>query len=339
MRGAIVLAACLTLTVACNETASSPAAADSAVVENSTALALTSNSWTQRAPIPDERAGFALGMAPNSAGESIVYLLGGAVFDVSSGWPAWRYNVATNRWSEATGGLFDVVNANGLGKVGSKLYFTGGQNCCDDPTITYNRTWYYDVSARRGGTRANLPLASSGGVSGVIGGKLYVLPGSCSKEPSDPGHCETLPIVPQLYRYDPSTNTWVTRRAAPHYHNGGAAGVIDDKLYVVGGNSSPYLDVYDPSTNGWQTRAPIPTPGLFVFGAVLQSKLFVISWNPLNSAGNRTRAYSYNPATNSWSSRAAPPNEIAGALIRVFVNGQAMLFLPDRGEHSYLYTP
>jgi len=26
-------------------------------------------------------------------------------------------------------------------------------------------------------------------------------------------------------------------------------------------------------------------------------------------------------------------------LIRVFVNGQAMLFLPDRGEHSYLYTP
>lgn len=109
---------------------------------------------------------------------------------------------------------------------------------------------------------------------------MYVLPGWCSGESVDPNHCATGRQFRQLWRYDPSTNTWSTLRQAPHFHGFGGAAVIGDKFYVVGGwNHGAFLDVYDPATNTWRTLAPIPTPGDRLFAPPIQSKLFVLSWS------------------------------------------------------------
>jgi hypothetical protein len=328
-----IIAASLLAVLGCREEVTSPTEP-----EATPALALASNTWSTRATLPVPHSDFAVGAAPNSAGQWVAYIFGGQD-ENGTGFYSYAYNVATNTWSGG-GALIFAANLNGVGKIGSKFYLTGGESCCDENFQTFNATWVYDPGANRLFQKANMPKATKYGVTGVINGKLYVLPGYCSGEAVDPGHCTVGGPIRQLYRYDPSSNTWVTRRQAPHFHIFGAAGVINDKFYVVGGSSQGrYLDVYDPATNTWVTRAPIPTAGERLFGAAIQSKLFVISWSHPSGGDVVSKAYLYDPATNTWKARAAPPNGIAGPIVKVMLNGQPRLFLPGGFGPSYLYTP
>ena len=174
-----------------------------------------------------------------------------------------------------------------------------------------------------------MPKFTGDGVSGVIDGKLYVLPGTCSTED---GSCSLEPIR-QLYRYDPASNSWVTRRPAPHFHKNGAAAVIGGKLYVAGGfnGSRPVadLDVYDPATNSWTTLAPMPAAGRAI-GAALGGKLFVIT----------SAMHAYDPRTNTWQVKAAPGWSHA-ALVRVLLNGRGALLAVGgyQGVHNDIPTP
>jgi N-acetylneuraminic acid mutarotase len=288
-------------------------------------------------PVP--HSNFALGAAPNAAGQWLAYTFGGSdPADDETGFYTYTYNVATDTWGFGGGfSLIDAANLNGVGKIGNKFYFTGGESCCDEDFQTFNDTWAYQPSTQQLFHKAVMPKATQYGVTGVIDGKLYVLPGYCSGEAVDPGHCAVGGPIRQLYRYDPSANTWITRRQAPHFHTFGAAGVINDKFYVVGNwNQGPALDAYDPATDTWQTLAPIPTPGERLFGAVLQSKLFVISWSHPSGAPVTLKAFLYDPATNTWTPRAAPP--LAAPIVRVTLNGQARLLLVGSAS-TYLYTP
>jgi hypothetical protein len=272
-------------------------------------------------------------MAPNSAGQSIVYAFGGTSSDEGgTGKSVKAYNVATDSW---TGRLarVGVFYSNGVGKIGSKLYFSGGYVTAGSLPDATSGLWAYDYSNDRMIKKANLPIFSAEGVSGVINGKLYVLPGACNGNgyPS-PGYC-AVEETRRFYRYDPATNTWVSRRQAPHFHKRGAAAVIDGKLYVVGGRngSQPVadLDVYDPATNTWRTLAPIPTAGA-ASGAALGGRFYVVV------SGSVMRSYAYNPATNKWAAKAAP--DIFGPVVRVALNDRSRLFTAN-GNRSALYTP
>jgi Kelch motif len=295
-------------------------------------LAAASNTWTQKASLLADQyfGGYSVGMAPNATGQSIVYVIGGSSSDNgSTGYPIEAYNTVTNTWTNKSSSA-DAFGLNGVGKIGSRLYFSGGADY-GSGSLAYRKTlWAYDYTNDRILQKANMPVYSGNGVTGVISGKLYVLPGTCATElyPS-PGFCAA-EAIRKLYRYDPSTNTWATKASAPHYHKRGAAGVINNKLYVAAGfhdfDKVADLDVYDPSTNSWKTLAPIPGGGGGATGAVIQGQLFVVT-----SGG----AFAYNPATNKWTSKAAPPS--FGELTRVFISGVAYLFLA--GRPSQLYTP
>jgi len=294
---------------------------------------LASNTWSPRAPFGPEPdccllADYTVGTAPNSAGESIVYVFGGEKDPTDegenrTGWPTQRYNVATNTWIFPDGPSVHAAELNGAEKIGNKLYLTGGSNFGEDESNFphyWNRTYAYNVSTQTLSRKADMPLAGFGGVSGVIHSQLYVLLGLCSLQADDPGHCGTggfFRPTRALFRYDPGSNSWISRRSAPHYHANGAAAVLGDKLYVVGGVNGTTrvadLDVYDPSTNQWQTRAPIPTPGDQLFGTAMLGKFYVISWSsnaPVTSGSPVTiKFYSYDPATNTWTNQAPMPSD------------------------------
>jgi hypothetical protein len=53
--------------------------------------------------------------------------------------------------------------------------------------------------------------------------------------------------------YDPTTNTWTVKADCPSNAQNSSAGVIDGKLYVVGGYDSPFTQcrVYDPAQEGF----------------------------------------------------------------------------------------
>jgi N-acetylneuraminic acid mutarotase len=277
-------------------------------------------------------------MAPNSAGQSIVYAFGGTSSDEGgTGKSVKAYNVATNTWSARLSQV-GVFNSNGVGKIGSKLYFSGGYVTAGNLPDATNALWAYDYFNDRTIKKANLPIFSAEGVSGVINGKLYVLPGACNGNGyPNAGYC-AVEETRRFYRYDPATNTWVTRRQAPHFHRRGAAAVIDGKLYVAGGfnGSQPvaYLDVYDPTTNTWRTLASIPTGG-GASGAPLHGQFYVVVQG-FDGTSPDHHLYAYNRVTNQWKAKAAP--SFFGSVTRVELDGSFRLFMAT-GDKSALYTP
>jgi Kelch motif len=299
-------------------------------------LAAAPNSWTPRAATPFDQFiyGYDLGMAPNSAGQSIVYTFGGTSSDDgSTGKRVQAYDVAQNTWSGRLSNVA-VFNSNGVGKIGSRLYFSGGYLDAGNLPTFDHRLWAYDYSQDRMLRKADLPIFGAEGVTGVINGKLYVLPGACSGDGyPNPGYC-AVEQTRRFYRYDPATNTWVSRRQAPHFHRKGAAAVIDGKLYVAGGfagSGTPVadLDVYDPATNTWRTLARIPRGGA-ASGGSLRGQFYVVV------GGAPNRAYAYNRITNQWRARAAPP--LFGSVTQVTLKGSTYLFTAT-GDKSFLYTP
>lgn len=302
-------------------------------------FALASNTWVTKAAPRLGLYAASAAMAPNAAGESVVYKLGGTDGEGGTSWPVEAYNVATNTWSTKASRV-DVFYSNGVGKIGSRLYFSGGSPAHESPSIYINQLWAYDYTNDRMIQKASLPIVSGEGVSGVISGKLYVLPGVCSGERyPQPGYCAES-RTRRFYRYDPATNSWVARAASPHYHRLGAAGVLNGKLYVAAGlnnfTSVANLDVYDPATNSWKTLAPVPTGGA-ANGAVLGGRFYVVT---------RGGTYAYNPAKNTWISRASPA-EWPDAVVKVTLNGAPRLVAVggvhgsdfDITNSTELYTP
>jgi N-acetylneuraminic acid mutarotase len=271
-----------------------------------------------------------LGMALNSAGESVVYAFGGQEDEGVPAEAVQAYDVATNTWTGRTSRV-GVYNTNGVGKIGNKLYFSGGYNTVGSLPDATNRVWAYDYARDQLIRKADLPIVSAEGVSGVIDNKLYVLPGACNgNNYPAPGYCDT-EATRRFYRYDPATNTWVSRAQAPHFHRNGTAAVIDGKFYVTGGRGASgeiikALDVYNPATNTWSSLAPLPADGGGE-GATLQGQFYVVS----------SHTYAYNPTTNQWKSKAAP--DVGGPVTKVMLGGQARIFLASSFDHSSMYTP
>jgi N-acetylneuraminic acid mutarotase len=99
------------------------------------------------------------------------------------------------------------------------------------------------------------------GAGGVIGNKFYVVGGVHGNS-----------VTGYLDAYDPATNSWTTLASMPARVSLAAAAVIQNQLYVIGGNGSPGgrgVFAYSPTTNSWKRRADLPTARSFVAAASL----------------------------------------------------------------------
>jgi Galactose oxidase, central domain/Kelch motif len=312
-------------------------------------LATVANSWSSIAPMNDGMGyGPAVGVVPNSARPSIAYVFGGTNGSGGSGAPIRVYDVATNTWrftKDAQNNRVYAFNTNGVGNIGDKLYFSGGTDYGTGSLEWSRSTWAFDPATETLTRKADMPFFTAHGVTGVIGDKLYVLPGTCSGNGwPNAGYCEQ-EAIRKLFRYNPATNIWVTKASAPHYHARGVGGVINNKFYVAGGhdqnfNATTYLDVYDPATNTWKTLAPLPSALQGLAGTVLQGQLFVVG----ATAGGSVRHYAYNPTSNKWNAKAPPSVGYGGPAAKVFLNGISRMLLlsgatDDNPDHSQMYTP
>ena len=307
-------------------------------------VAAAVNIWRERGPHRfGSVRGVSVGVLANPAGQSVVYGFGGCDVDGGDFGQCTDdnisiYNVATDSWTfDDEASMGNVHSSNGVGTIGGKLYSSGGYPFLHAIDGLSNSLSAYDPAAGRVTWLADMPKYTAEGVTGVINGKLYVLPGICdtSRWPQ-PAYCEHEPIR-RLYRYDPATNKWGARRSAPHFHRSAAAGVIGGKFYVVGGfnDFQPVadLDVYDPATDTWTTRAPIPKAGRAI-GTALGGKLYVVVG---------VDAYVYNPGTNRWSAIADPTRGHDG-VVRVVINGKPKLLAVGLGSaddpnNTEVYTP
>ncbi|MEK9630101.1 MAG: kelch repeat-containing protein, partial [Nitrospinota bacterium] len=170
-----------------------------------------------------------------------------------------------------------------------------------------------------------MPTPRHSPMAGVINGKLYVAGGNVGAAGD----------TPVFESYDPQTDTWASLPPLPDtdFGNdgryGGTAGVIDGKLYVVGGwRISPALptgnlQIYDPSTNSWTQGPGIPTnsgrSGCST-GRVINRKLYVLT--ACNGfSGYHRFLHVYNPDTNSWAQLPDAPSVHADGAAGV-INGK-----------------
>ena len=321
-------------------------------------LALAPNSWTLRAPmIVAAFSGVGAEAINNSAGEPVVYVLGGGLDNNRSlNVQVLAYNTVSNVWkarSFCCDGVIFRERPNGVGRIGGLLYITGGFNWTTEwgtnskGLALAGGTLAYRPSTNSLTNVAAIPRASANGVTGVINGKMYVLIGTAklSETACDFDSCP-LGTFRILYRYNPVSNSWVTLKSAPHFHRNGAGGVINGKFYVVGGfdskgNATRNLDVYNPANNSWTTLALLPKLLTGLKASVLQGKLYVAS---------TTATYAYNPATNAWAQKAAPPTNSTGravgaAAVTVTLSGKQRMVVVGGPENSAgvprtsIYTP
>jgi N-acetylneuraminic acid mutarotase len=302
----------------------------------SAAYSQPSNTWVPRAPLPlQDEARVSAGVVTTAGGHSTVYTFGGISSDGGVGWPVQAYDVPTNTWTVKTSVVYGF-RLNGVGKIGSRLYFSGGYMTHIEEHI--RQLFAYDYANDRLIRKKDMPRYTADGITGVLNGKLYVLPGTCGGEfwPGE-GYCEVEPFR-ELYRYTPNTDAWSKMARCPHFHANGAGGVINGKFYAVTGEGvgrepNATLDEYDPAANAWRTRASLPDSGRAI-GAVLNGKLYVVVETSSGPA-----AYAYSPGTNKWTRKAAPRN-FHSALVPVSLGGKNYLFaLSGSAVPSELYAP
>lgn len=109
---------------------------------------------------------------------------------------------------------------------------------------------------------------------------------------------------------------WSQKAAMNVSRSGPGIGVVDGKIYVIGGGDgvcsfSSKNEMYDPATDTWTTKAPMPTPREHLSAVVVNGKIYAIGG--VNSCwyGQVTTVEEYDPTTNSWTTK-APMNVARG---------------------------
>jgi N-acetylneuraminic acid mutarotase len=301
-------------------------------------LAVTSNSWIIRANMPTNRTNLAAVTVKNSAGQSIVYAIGGQSPTRYPLKTVTAYNVATNTWTFRHALPVPLAGTNGAGVLNGKIYVTGGYSDYGGD-YPWKTVYMYDLATNSWTRKQDMPTIylapgdskeypSGGGVTGVINGKLYVVSGAfMSNEPW--GYQERYRSL--FFRYNPGTDQWTTLPspfAGIATYSPYVGGVIGGKFYVMA--TSPYTHdsyfaVYDPSTNRWtaKTSLRLARPGAAT--AVLGNKLFLMG-GTRSDIGTVAITLAYDPATNAWTTRAPMPSArtgIAGSTVQL--NGQSRI--------------
>jgi hypothetical protein len=326
--------ALLLVAMGCRNDAESPTA-PVGLGPSGTELAAAALSWTERAPMPTGRSGLVGAVVYDAQNQPTFYAIGGGGVQGPLLPTVEAYNFGTDTWTTKSPLPEGLTEANGAGVIDGRIYVPGGINTNDVNGDYLRRTLYvYDPVSDSWSRKADLPIVTMGGVSGVIGRKLYVLAG-------DPG-------ARQFFRYDPATDKWESLASSPVDHFRGAAAVVQGKFYAAGGekfaNDGPYaikkLHVYDPATDTWSAKALMPRGVFLAAGARLNGRLYVIGG--LGASGVQRVVQEYNPATDTWTLKPPLPYQLCCSAASNFVlSGRRGIILvggQGRPEQSSTYV-
>jgi N-acetylneuraminic acid mutarotase len=149
------------------------------------------------------------------------------------------------------------------------------------------------------------------------------------------------PGLSTVEEYDPASDTWTSRNPMPTGRFGLSAGVVDGKIYVVGGTNDgaviiPTLEEYDPAMDTWTAKQDMATARALVAFEAVGGMLYAIGGGS-DPASGRSTVEVYDPVTDSWTVGASMPTPRSSACSgvvddRIYVIGGA-----DGGEGGTIY--
>ena len=198
--------------------------------------------------------------------------------------------------------------------------------------VPIDNAWEYDPATDNWKAPAPLPTKRGSPVAVTVGDKMYVIGGST------PGPKETSVPLPGTHwalgsveEYDPAANTWRQRSPMPTSRNHAIAGVVNGKIYVIGGrvgaagisaaSNTNVVEQYDPAMDSWGTvRARMPTARSAMASGVHGGRIYVTGGEFQDSQMMATfrSLEAYDPATNNWTILPNMPvgrHGLAGAVV------------------------
>jgi len=203
-----------------------------------------------------------------------------------------------------------------------RIYVFGGwlANLSSD-----RRTYVYDPASNSWTQSTDAPGPMYGGIAAEIGGSIYVTTSGC---------CGAL--QGGFYHFDPPSERWTQLPLMPRAHNFPAGGgVIDGKLYIVGGEGAgTALDVYDPATGSWSMKRALPVARQHGASVVHGGKLYLFGGGSAITGTPILDVDVYDPQTDSWTTVATEPRprNLGSA---VAVGGRAYLLGGGGGVSPY----
>lgn len=220
-----------------------------------------------------------------------------------------------------------AFSINGVGYVGTGI---------DTAEVVKKDFWSYDDATDSWTQIADLPGSERrNAMAFSIGDFGYVTGGINTPNATDPGATKQN----DLWRYDPITNSWAARASFPGNNgNGmyfGAAFVVDDYGYIVGGKHGPnnYTSAmyrYDPSLDSWSTMASFPGGVRYQLSALsVIGKGFV----GLGTDQDLYRQdwWEYKPSTNAWAERAQLPASARASAVTFTIGERGYVCMGTNG--------
>lgn len=295
--------------------------------------------WTKIAPFPE----------PSE--EILGATAGGKMYVFAGLAPLWKpkglvyeYDPASDKWTKKKPMALPSHHV-AFTEYKGKIYAFGGfvmPQTGPAAWVPINNSWEYDPQADSWKALAPMPIKRGSSLAAVVGDKIYVIGGATTR----PGVNETSidPNRPQLVlgtndEYDPETNTWRERSPMPTPRNHAAIGVVNGKIYVIGGRVgaafiAPSTDIsvveeYDPATDMWSPPlARMPTARSALAAGVIDGRIFIAGgeYQDTKMMATFRAVEAYNPASNSWATLPSLPvsrHGLAGGAIgnRFYVVG------------------
>jgi N-acetylneuraminic acid mutarotase len=287
--------------------------------------------WTKLAPMlhPQNEA------ATVVVGDRI-YVMGG--FALGTDGPIDRvqvYDTAKNTWT-AGPPLPDPVHHHGAVLVGGKIYLVGGFHEPFPKREPIDLTWAFDLATNHWERRAPLPSPRGAMMVAAVGKLIYAIGGEHRRPAGAPvpkGAPPAYEPIADFAVYDPSADHWATLLSMKVARDHAYAGVINGRLYLVGGRDRPKYDIatveeFDPDTGTWTERAPMPTGRSGGNAVVLGGRLYVFGGegNDASPIGLFDQVEAFDPAANSWTRfepMPLPRHSLAAAAVgnRIYLPG------------------
>jgi N-acetylneuraminic acid mutarotase len=156
-----------------------------------------------------------------------------------------------------------------------------------------------------------MPTERTEVAAAALDGKIYVIGGF---EKPSLGNVLNFSITPSVELYDPVTDQWTSKAPLPVGLHHVGIGVVDRRLYVIGGYTKSGLSVwnpvatvyaYDPATDRWTERASMPTARGALSVTEHEGKLYAIGG--YDRKANSSAVEVYEPARNVWTTGASLP--------------------------------
>jgi N-acetylneuraminic acid mutarotase len=290
--------------------------------------------WKKAAPFPkpDEEL---YGAAANGK----MYVMGGWS-DGKAGGFNYEYDPATDKWVEKKSMPRPAHHA-AMATLNGKIYVFGGFVPPANTTVPLgaawqpiNDVWVYDPAGDSWKSLAPMPTRRGSALASEAGGQIYVMGGATTVEASKDSFFTAYGPARVLTTnevYDPATNKWESRTPMTVARNHAYGGVVNGKIYVIGGRTghafilsatnTDAVEAYSPVTDSWSApreRMPYARSGgawgtdgklIYVAGGEITTNGLVGAYNGIQA---------YDPSINAWLTLAPmmmPRHGLAGAVI------------------------